>query len=300
MKKLLILVLIAILVISSGCILKNNVGNNSSGHNVTNITNKDPIMWTIGTCQYNPPTDRTIIVRIDDIQGWWNESVIHLINASLERNISTTLAVMPFYWPDGIENDTVLKDYLVDKIKDPRIEIAQHGAYHSEDEYKLLNESETYNVTKLGLEKIVQSLKMETSPITFIPPYNEYNENTTKMLSKLGFKILSAKKDEYTSDGNMLRIGYNVQVGYGEEEDLAPIEDVIRICEASLDEKNLCVVMVHPQDYAKIDSRELDMNRFQEFTKLLDRLKTLNVKFSTFKDLLSCNGTESVDNNDTK
>lgn len=252
--------------------------------NVTIKTDKETQIWNIDSCQFSLPSEKTVIIRLDDVQGNWRVyTVMRLTDASLDRDIPITLAVMP---NKNINNDTIMKNYIINKIKDPRVEIAQHGTNHVEHEYQSLNESETYNLARLGLDRMVNTFGIY--PITFIPPYNEYNENTTKVLPKLGFRILSAGRDEYKHDENMLYIGNTIQTGYGIGKELTHIDKILYYCNKSLEKRNICVIMSHPQDFVKDDGKTLDETRYNEFVRLLDTLKTWNVKFSTFKELLKC------------
>lgn len=127
---------------------------------------------------------------------------------------------------------------------------------------------------------------MHINPVTFIPPYNEYNKNTTRALSRLGFRIISGKESEYKFDGNMMYIGYDTQTKYSDQKELIPVDKIIDGCSKSLDEKNVCVIMIHPQDYVKADLKTLDKDKYTQFVELLDRLKKLNAKFITFRYIL--------------
>ena len=48
--------------------------------------------------------------------------------------------------------------------------------------------------------------------------------------------------------------------------------------------------MMHPQEYATDINNPVDLSeeKFQEFKLMLDKLQELNVRFSTFKDLVAC------------
>lgn len=232
-------------------------------------------------CQFVPPKEKTIIFRLDDVQKYaWNYIIINITDDVLKRNFSIVLGVIP----RGIENDSIIINYLIGKIKDPRIEIAQHGVNHLDNEFKFLNDTQTYTLARSGLEEIVNSLKIY--PITFIPPNNEYNEKTTKSLKRLGFKIISAKEDEFKFDGNMFHIGFTKQTKYLEYKELTPVKDILNSCNLSLEKKNICVVSIHPQDY--ITDGKLDKNKYKEFTRLLNEFKKLKFKSKTFKDLINC------------
>lgn len=228
------------------------------------------------------PTERTIILRLDDVQGYlWRDIVINLTDTILERNMSVTLAVIP---ARGMDKDAVIRNYLLNKVKDPRIEIAQHGFSHQDNEYLNFSYADAYNITVSGQDILRKYLRVE--PVTFIPPYNEYNDDTIKALYELGFKIISAKKDEYQFNGSMTYIGYDTETKRTDDTDLVPVSDVLNKCKKSFNEKNVCIIMIHPQDYIGDDKRTMDQGKYQKFVQLLDGLQNMNARFVTFRDLI--------------
>lgn len=215
------------------------------------------------------PTEKVIILRMDDVEINWKNPVMNLTDTVLSKNMSVTLGVVP------TQIDDELKKYLIDKTKDSRVEIAQHATYHIKDEFKNLSKSKKYNTIKLGKEKIRDTLGIKT--ITFIPNY-DLNQDTN-MLSELGFEIVSTGKNEYRYDENLLIIGTTKT---------SNSKDIIDSCKILLEQKNVCVVNIHPQDYVNKSTNTLNNNRYDNFVELLDQLKTLNTKFVTFKDLSRC------------
>lgn len=216
------------------------------------------------------PTEKVIILRMDDVEINWKNPVMILTDTILSKNISVTLGVVP------TQIDDELKKYLIGITKDPRIEIAQHATYHIKNEFKNLSKSEKYNIIKLGNEKIKDTLGMKT--ITFIP--NDDLNQDTNVLSELGFEIVSTGKNEYRYDENLLIIGTTKQTSNS--------KDIIDSCKILLEQKNVCVINIHPQDYINKTTNTLDNSRYDKFVELLDQLKMLNTKFVTFKDLLKC------------
>jgi hypothetical protein len=266
-------------------LLNNDVNKLSSGKTYSGlvINNNKLIEYDINkSYQFNNISERSIIIRLDDVQGYlWNKTSIRIIDTVLEKNMSITLGVIP---ERSIDKDILLKNYLISNINDPRIEIAQHGTTHDPNEILNLSEEETYNKTNIGFKTIIDILGVK--PITYIPPNNEHNANSTKALSKLGFKILSSKKESYTFDGNMVHVGYDVQTMYSFAKEPIPINEIIDGCNESLNSKNLCVIMVHPQDFHQGTNRTIDEQRFNKFIGLLDGLNRLNARSVTFKDLM--------------
>lgn len=248
--------------------------------NILNLHSSSPIKYTDYGNNITLPTEEVIILRMDDVQGYlWSDVSRKLTDVVLEKNMSITLGVIP-----GRKMDAEIKEYLISKAKDQRIEIAQHGTNHDQDEYLNLSEVDTYNLAKSGFDDIVNILNVY--PVTFIPPYNEYNEDTEKALSRLGFKVISAKQDEYDLDRDIAFIGYTVQTKYSDREVLTPADEIIDGCNKSWEHRNVCVITIHPQDYVGEDKRTIDNNKYNKFVELLDELKKLDAKSVTFKDLL--------------
>lgn len=226
------------------------------------------------------PDERTIILRLDDVQGFARNNIsINLTDTILRNDMSVTLGVVPGL---DIDKDAVIKNYLVSKSTNPRVEIAQHGYTHQEH-YGQMNEKEAYRITKLGRQKMISILGV--SPVTFIPPYLEYNVDTLKAIKKLDFKIISPE-EEYRIDKKILIVGYNVFTKSELSSELNPVDNIVNGCNGYLNMRNLCVVLIHPQDYASSDGVNMDSVKYNEFVKLLNGLKTLNARSVRFKDLL--------------
>lgn len=247
-----------------------------SGDIVRNVTD-------VKLCQFKPPEEKIIILRMDDVQAWaWNKIVINLTDTVLDKNMSITLGVIP----KEIDKDNIIKNYLINKIEDPRIEIAQHGVNHASHEFLNLSEKDTYDYAKLGLDNLSV---LNVYPVTFIPPYDDYNNDTTKALSKLGFKIISSSwsDKEYGFDGYMEHIGYDDRTYDFGENNFISQSDILNSCGKSLQQKNICTVLIHPQNYAINGTNIINETRYIKFVELLDGLKRLG-KHSTFRDLLKC------------
>jgi peptidoglycan/xylan/chitin deacetylase (PgdA/CDA1 family) len=218
---------------------------------------------------------RYIILRIDDVQAWYlNKVSIQMIDTILKNNLAVSVGVIP----DKIEKDSLILDYLKSKIDNPKFEIAQHGTFHYTNEFEDLNYNETLERIILGREEITDNLGI--TPVTFIPPYNEYNNDTLKALENLGFKIFSAKENEFKID-NLSLIGFNTRTKEVNATEINEINEVVNECNVSLNYRNSCVVMIHPSDFV-VNGKF----KYQEFLDLLSGLKKLNADFVTFNTFL--------------
>jgi len=254
-----------ILLISIASILASN-GNN--------FFNKDDDLVPLP--DFNRDPSKKIIIRVDDVGAYHLDDVsINIIDNILDRRMALSAAVIP----KDIEKDRKLVDFIKSKINNPNFEIAQHGTNHTVNEFLELNEQEAYDLIKIGREKLIKTFSY--SPVTFIPPYNEYSEDTVKALSELGYRVMSGKRNESRNE-SLLIIGYDVRTKDIGKEGLNPVEDVIEGCKNALNSKDLCVIMIHPSDYVK-DGKFVYKN---EFLDLLNNLWQLNATFVTFNNIV--------------
>ena len=241
-------------------------------------------------CTIKPPKKRIIILRMDDLGRPAYYNIIDLMIKEIEkRDLSIVLGVIP----EDIKNDNKFLSWADDLAFNPNFEFALHGFSHSLNEFSNLSKSDSLNLISKGVESMKTNLKV--NPVTFIPPYNVYSNGTIESLKYAGFKIISAKQDEYSINNNLSFLGYNGKTfEFGSESYFIPYTEVSRECGKSLDDHNVCIIMLHPQDYLVKDStgkntKVIDKAKYRQFIGLLDNLQTLKAEFKTFKDLLVCN-----------
>lgn len=238
-------------------------------------------------CVFIPPTRPTVVLRIDDLGAWhYYDTILSMTSGILSRNMAVSFGIIPH----ELEKDQDFINWIL-SIKDfPNVEIAQHGFMHEPSEFKELNAVESYNRVQEGKNSIVENLRVE--PITFIPPSNDYTENTVLALQESGFRIISARNSEYKTDGSMIYLGSDAQTANYYEGRFIPVEEVLENCRKSLNEKNLCVIVLHPQDYVlDYSPTEIDLTKYAEYERLLNELDALDVDFRTFKDFVKCSNT---------
>jgi len=219
----------------------------------------------------------TIVLRIDDVRAY-SVPTPYLVNEIIDRNLAVTLGVIPH----NLEKDDNILKYLISIREDPNIEIAQHGTLHDKSDIDM-NERSLLEGT-INLQNI-----LGVRPVTYIIPYNEITEKTREIVSKY-FKIISGKQDILKEGEEIAEIGYTVETYYYSENQEVSIDYIIEKCKSSLNEKNLCVIEIHPQEYSTDinNPKYLSEDKFNEFKEMLDRLQELDAKFSTFNDLVTC------------
>ncbi len=222
-------------------------------------------------------TEPAIILRMDDVRAY-SRLTRPLVDEIISRDLSVTLGVIP----KNLEKDPKIINYLKEIKTSPFIEIAQHGNYHDESDKNINNESLIE-----GYEKIQRVLGV--LPTTYIPPYNEISSESKGLVSNY-FSMISGGQGIIIEEDNIIEIGQTVATYYYTVGEIVPTERVIAKCKESLEKNDVCVINIHPQEYA-IDINNpliLDENKFKEFKHLLDELENLNVKFSRFTDVVSC------------
>jgi len=66
--------------------------------------------------------------------------------------------------------------------------------------------------------------------------------------------------------------------------ELRDFRDVLAECDEALNETGLCVIMLHPQDYAN-GKGELDSEKYFEYLALLEGIGKLDANVVNFRDL---------------
>ncbi len=219
----------------------------------------------------------TIILRIDDVRAY-SKLTKPLVDEILNRNISVTLGVIP----RDLEKDNNMIKYLGQIKTNPYVEIAQHGGYHNKTDNNITNDSLMDGYGKI--QKVLGVL-----PVTYIPPYNEVSLESREIISNY-FRIISGEQGIIKEGEKIAEIGYTEETYYYDKNESVPIEIIINKCEESLKNTNLCIIAIHPQEYATNINNPviLDKNRFEKFKHLLDELENLSTKFSRFTDVVYC------------
>lgn len=219
----------------------------------------------------------TIILRMDDVRAY-SRLTKPLIDEIIKRNISVTLGVIP----EDIEKDFGMISYLRGIKGNPKIEIAQHGNHHDESDHNITEASLLEGYAKI--QKVLGVV-----PITYIPPNNKISAESKDIVSDY-FGIISSGGNIIRGGGKMAEIDYTEATYLYNKNEPVPVKKIIDYCKQDLIKTNLCVITIHPQEYAtNIDNPiMLSYDKFKEFKGLLDGLQELNANFSTFNDVVYC------------
>jgi hypothetical protein len=234
-------------------------------------------MTNYTSCQINL-VEPTIILRMDDVRAY-SYPVAPLVDEVLKRDLSITLGIIP----RDLEKDQKMLKYL-NEIKDnPNIEIAQHGTTHSEADITITQES-----LFEGNQKIKTLLS--TTPVTYITPYNQISNSSKEMVSNY-FRVISSQENILKEGKNAVEIGYTVGTYKYIDNEITNLDEIISKCKDSLEKTNVCVIMIHPQEYSMYisNAKNLSNNKFENFKTMLNELENLNAEFKTFNEITHCN-----------
>ncbi len=148
---------------------------------------------TLSSCPEDCAIGKTIIIRNDDIGPWWSvDNVIYITDFIKEKGVSQTLGIIPL--TDGgtisLNDDTKLVSYLRSISRDSKIEIGISGLTHEYNEFAGISQSEAEEKIADAKQMIADSVYVE--PVTFMPPYYEYDESTLHAAKNQGMASFSA------------------------------------------------------------------------------------------------------------
>jgi len=253
--------------------------NNLSFGNLTQtqITEYSLTETTEYQCTLNMPEERTVILRIDDITPWNNLNLMEAMTREIiDRDYGASLGIIP----KRMEEDRELIIWLQEINQNEKVELSQHGHEHSFEEFGNLNYEQALEKIELGKEIMMKYFG--EIPLNFIPPYNLASNETIDALKDSGFKTYSGGTRDKLVEENFIREGYDATTYKYFTEEFIYAEEVLEDCNNSLDEKGICVIMFHPQDFTE-DGKIVDW-KYQEFIKVLEGLEGLDAQVVSFRE----------------
>jgi peptidoglycan/xylan/chitin deacetylase (PgdA/CDA1 family) len=269
------------------------------------------------------PPCNCVIFRMDDVQDSWIEPAqIAAMNLFMSKNQSLSLGLIM----NVIGNDSKIINKVGEGYQKGLFELALHGWNHV-DYTKLTEQEQQYSLQKAN-EKM-QKLFGSTSNI-FIPPNDPFNNDTLKAMSRLGIQILSSVGYE---DRNL---NYNIFVANGNVsvhhtwsynnvankssiyhipgtilfKDYVrgvwvktPIDKILNAVSANIEKYGYAVVVIHPQDFVKVDEKgkftnTINESEFNDLLHLIDSVLSKNIHITSFSKLIRY-GTETHSNYST-
>lgn len=241
-----------------------------------------------------PVTEPTVIFRLDDIQSdFLEDTQLEIMRTFEARDVALTIGVIGnYFFPPYSDTLNSIMSNLGEKG-----EVACHSMTHS-------------NFTSLSLDEQKKELSdcrdklMTLFPgkeiNTFIPPYNEFNNDTLEAMREESYSILSSKSTNYSiPNGSCYNEGGNFDEddivdlpvgastgGFGSTLVLQSAQTVFDQIEKQLKDngQNWSVVMMHPQEFSTAEY-EVDMDAIATLNELIDMCESSGYEMVTFSQL---------------
>jgi hypothetical protein len=256
MHPILILSIVVVAILSGGTSLL--------AHALANENNLDHLAFMTIPCvaieQKESSSGKHVILRIDDIQAYaWSDIQQKMINDALSYGYSPVLGVIPL----NLRDDAAMYSYL--RSVRCSVEFALHGWDNKEPvpgrgEFSELSEKEASEKLAKGVTEINRLARRDV--ITFIPPNNEMSPGALKAAENIEIEIISSQ--------GYGKYDYDAETFDFVIDEFLPAQETMNRCDAAFDESDMCIIMLHPQDYAS--EGKLDPVKYAEYTALLDML----------------------------
>jgi len=223
-----------------------------------------------------------VAFRIDDVSDRNANTHYEIINLFVEEEIPITLGIIG----NGIGENTKLTDLIKENVF-RNVEVASHGWEH--ENFSKYSLEEQTNLMILSSKKIFELFGMK--PKVFIPPYNNFNNNTISAAQEIGFTHISAGLGAYTDKYPLQNQTFYhfpktvhtvSQVDKFELWHMRSHKDTWVMIKHSLSKLGFAVVMMHPTEFSKIESGkhidQIDKEHLQELKLLLALIKDADLK----------------------
>ena len=195
-----------------------------------------------------------------------------MIELFRRSNATLTLGIVG----NAIGEDKLLVDYLKNSSN---IEIANHGWNH--EPFEQFSRERQSQLMRQTNDRI--SLTFGVKPVTFIAPYNTFNDDTIDAMKENGLSIISAHflagSPKMPDDKGVYRLPTYVSVseweGPGGRWYSTPTDYTMRDLLNGVQEHGYSVVMLHPHDY----------DNAAEIEKLIDRVRASNLRIVTISEI---------------
>ena len=200
-----------------------------------------------------------VAFRLDDIQGYWlNDVQIAVMEVFQKQDIPLTIGIIGGeQFKFGI--DPKITDYVRGLLAErSTIKIANHGWNH--ESFVTYDKKMQSDLLKKSNERLFQIL--EVTPKTFIPPFNEFDDNTIIALQENQFthfspSLITSSPPYLPNDSNLY--SFPETAATGEMRDLGLFEGIgfektFEDIQIGVDNFGFAVVMMHPQEFSVIEN----------------------------------------------
>ena len=243
-----------------------------------------------------------VVFRMDDLQDYWLKSAqLATMNQFISRNQSLTVGI--------IMKDTGNDTEIVNKVKEGSdsglFELAVHGWNHTD--YTKLSEEEQRKSLEDSNKKMIE-LFGNGSEI-FIPPLNAFDDATINAVQQANMKILDGNGssfDELQLKGNNESGAQSsIQIPskdffyipstisftdyYQDRPFKNSVQNIFNNVTQSINTNGYAVIIIHPQDFVKIENgtftEALDENQTSDLSRLIDLILSNNIRLGSFSEV---------------
>jgi len=220
-----------------------------------------------------------VAFRLDDVQDYWlNDVQIEVMDVFNEKNLPLTIGIIG----NKIGEDLEIVYYLNQTIPKNLLELANHGWNH---EYSTEFDQETQSLLiKNTNEKLKQLFGV--TPSVFIPPYYPFDNGTIYAMKENNITHFSSSISRSVPPYPLINSKlYNFpETAYTGElapnrTHFVPVNHTLTLSQIqkSISNYGFAVVMMHPQDFSKLEneihSNQINWNQIRELELLLDGIQ---------------------------
>jgi hypothetical protein len=259
-----------------------------SKNNYTPLLLASPHSTVCTPLENRTTSEKMIVLRLDDVQSYgWHDISMRMMTDALERKLPVVAGVIPkesasnpdlneFFARNGCNLEVALHGYDHQRTDATTY---QPDYYNAEGahfaEFASLTTTEAHARIARGLAEISGLSSQEV--LTFIPPEHMLSPEAELALHRFGIHLISG--------GSGAFYDYHAYTWDGSTDTYVSATTVMNTCWERFDAgENLCVIMLHPQDYAR-DDGSLHTERYTDYLKLLNLITISDTSVVTFKEV---------------
>ena len=254
---------------------------------------------------YGRPKCNCVVFRLDDLKDTeFRTGQIIPMQLFLSKNQTLSLALI-MGW---IGNDSKVISKVQEGVSKGLFELGIHGWDHTD--YRKLTQKEQRNSLELANEKMKLLFGKESE--IFIPPDGEFNNDTIKVMSQLGFRIISSgmwAEENFDQGKSIFNATDKVQEYESLREQIShvpatisfkdysngkwiknSIQNILNNATHSIYKYGYAVIVIHPQDFLKIENMKfVDIpvsNEVNDLSLLINSILSRNIHIVSYSKLV--------------
>jgi len=207
-----------------------------------------------------PVRERAVIIRIDDMQDYGQpSSYAPPEKMALQYHVSERIPALLSIIASRFGNDPQLIDQIQEGLRLGIFTIAIHGWHHQ----PLINLSQAEQISEMQRGKNRLETVLGIKVLSFVPPYNKFNDATVEALKKNGLTLMSAaiyEGDVPREEDGIMFIPQTVTTAEVEfqTDSWTPLsfESIIKQIEESWNSYGVAIVVIHPRQFVGADEKD--------------------------------------------